>query len=641
MQANMRQWVCVVLGLAVVLAGAWCGAAEQAATEDELIAVLRSDAGWPEKQEACRMLRRIGTAASVPALAELLGDERLSHMARFALEPMACPEAGAALRDALATAPDGPRTGIIISLGARRDAEAVPLLAPLLKAENPEVAGAAMGALGRIATAEAAQALREAVPQSPESLQNALGEALLATGQYLAAADERGLASAIFTDLQTPEWPKHVRMGAFYESTLAEPRKSPARLLAALGGDEPALRDMAAQIISETDGKKTTRRYARALPKLPEGGQVALLRGLAGRGDDAARDAVLNAVDSESEAVSLAALEALGAVGHPEDVPLLVGLLRADEPVAAAASDSLLRLPDAEAAMARALPEAAPKARAALLMLLAERGAPQAVPLSVERTGDPEPEVQIAALRVLERLGEQDELATVLGVVKSGGNEDVRAGAAKALNALCGRLGGDALSPVLAAMPDADTAAQIAMLRALGRIGTPKALEAAVGAIGYPDAEISDEAIQVLAAWPSQDAAPHLLVLARDDTPRKHDAGLRGYVRLARGQAEPARKAEMLSEAMELARAKEEKWLVLAAWGTLHTRAALDAVVPSLDDPEVRNEAASALITIAQEFGKQSPDAKTLSAEALRLVLEKCEDAGIRQRAEEALKPLQ
>ncbi|HNR32999.1 MAG TPA: hypothetical protein PKI11_19060, partial [Candidatus Hydrogenedentes bacterium] len=61
-------------------------AAEQSADEARLIEVLKSDAGWPEKQEACRALRQQGTTKAVPTLAALLGDERLSHMARYALE---------------------------------------------------------------------------------------------------------------------------------------------------------------------------------------------------------------------------------------------------------------------------------------------------------------------------------------------------------------------------------------------------------------------------------------------------------------------------------------------------------------------------------------------------------------------------
>ena len=58
--------------------------------EQQLIATLRSAASAPEKCAACQKLRTLGTAKSVPALAALLGQERTSQAARYALEGMPC-----------------------------------------------------------------------------------------------------------------------------------------------------------------------------------------------------------------------------------------------------------------------------------------------------------------------------------------------------------------------------------------------------------------------------------------------------------------------------------------------------------------------------------------------------------------------
>ena len=84
------------LGAAAAKDPAQCEAAEA-----RLAAALGSDCTVDCKRELCRRLRTMGTARSVPALAALLTDEALSHMARFALGYMQAPEALAALRDAL------------------------------------------------------------------------------------------------------------------------------------------------------------------------------------------------------------------------------------------------------------------------------------------------------------------------------------------------------------------------------------------------------------------------------------------------------------------------------------------------------------------------------------------------------------
>src|SRR5690349_2387651 len=76
----------------------------QSADETRQIQILQSTASNAEKEDACRKLKQIGTARSVPALATLLSDEHLYQPACDALETMAAPEAGDALRAALKTA---------------------------------------------------------------------------------------------------------------------------------------------------------------------------------------------------------------------------------------------------------------------------------------------------------------------------------------------------------------------------------------------------------------------------------------------------------------------------------------------------------------------------------------------------------
>ncbi|NUQ66616.1 MAG: hypothetical protein HUU20_29490, partial [Pirellulales bacterium] len=109
--------------------------------EAELLAVLRSEATLEQKSAACRQLARVGTQGAVPALAALLGDEKLSHMARYALEAISDPAVDDALPDALGKVQGRPLLGVIGSLGVRRDAKAVEPLAVLLR--RPDTAAAA------------------------------------------------------------------------------------------------------------------------------------------------------------------------------------------------------------------------------------------------------------------------------------------------------------------------------------------------------------------------------------------------------------------------------------------------------------------------------------------------------------------
>lgn len=168
--------------------------------ERRLTALLGSGASRGAKEEACRRLARVGSAASVPSLARLLPDHDLSHMARFALERIDAAEAAAALRDAVASLTGPLRIGMISSLAARRDTQSVPQLAGLLTADTATAAAAAL-ALGSIATSAAAAALQAGQGDPCSSTGVAIADARLACAESLRASGHRDAALGILRSL--------------------------------------------------------------------------------------------------------------------------------------------------------------------------------------------------------------------------------------------------------------------------------------------------------------------------------------------------------------------------------------------------------------------------------------------------------
>lgn len=612
-------------------------AADEPVTEAQLIAILKSDAAWEPKYTACTTLRRIGTAASVPALASLLGDEKLSHMALYALEPMPYAEAGKALRDALSTTSGMQRLGIVVSLGARRDAEAAALIAPLLKDSDGDTARAAAGALGRIATDESVKALRRLDKTAPDALKNAADEGLLAAGHRFAEAKRNAAALAIYGKLLAPTKPMMIRMGAFRGLIDAQPARAPKRLVKALRGGNDAFRDMSAQIVAETSGAEQTAFYAKTLPSLPSGGKVALLRGLASRKDSVARPAVVKALSDNDKQIKLAATRALGSLGNAEDVPSLVSMLASDDADIASAARMTLAMMQAEGVNAAiAAAGATVNVKEQIAKLLTDRRAEQALPLAVQSVADSDSSIRIAGLNALAQLASTEHVPLLIAALAKATDANERSAAGDALTAVASRGGEEALPVIMSAMSSASVESRILMLRALSQIGGGKVFDAILSTVGDANEQISDEAVRLLSNWPGQEAAPHLLELAKSEKANRHDLGLRGYVRLARENQSGESKASMLTTAMGLNRRTEEKWLVLSAWGTLPTKQSLDVLLPNLDDASVKNEAASAIIAVASEMGK-SDEGKPLAVQALKDVLAKCDDAGIRDRAQKAL----
>ena len=170
-------------------------------SEADLLATLASDAGVREKAVACQHLANWGTAKSVPALAALLSDEKLSDYARSGLEIIDDPSAAAALRDALPKLTGRLLAGAVTSLGVRRDPAAVPELRKLALDPARGVATNALASLGMIGTAEAAQTISTVLADGSANLRIPAGHAALVAARHLAADGNPDAAKTVLASV--------------------------------------------------------------------------------------------------------------------------------------------------------------------------------------------------------------------------------------------------------------------------------------------------------------------------------------------------------------------------------------------------------------------------------------------------------
>jgi type 1 glutamine amidotransferase len=182
--------------------------------EKALLGVLDSGAKRAGKQFVCRELSIIGTEQSVPTLAKMLAGEETSDMARYALERIPGSAVDEALRGALRKAKGNARIGIINSLGQRGDKGSVTVLSRILGRKNQQTAIAAAAALGRIANAQAAEALAEAKDKAEGKLLSVVLDAYLKCADQLVADGNKIKAMGIYKDLQKEGNPKPIRTAA-------------------------------------------------------------------------------------------------------------------------------------------------------------------------------------------------------------------------------------------------------------------------------------------------------------------------------------------------------------------------------------------------------------------------------------------
>lgn len=605
--------------------------------EAKLIAVLKSDASHKEKVDACRQLAVIGTKDAVPALAALLGDEKLSHMARYGLEPIPDPAVDDAFRDALGKLKGRPLVGVIGSIGVRRDAKAVPALAKLL--HRPGVAQAASRALGSIGTADAAKALTRALlADSTRVNELARCEGLLRCAERLAAEGQRDEAVGIYDHLRNLPAPHQVRGGALRGAILTRRRRAAVRLLREnLRSDDYILFSAACQTALQMPGAQVTQALAAALEDLPADNQILVIRTLGKRADPAALPALFSLTKTGEKSVRLAAIRAMPQIGDASAVPVLVELLAdADRQISETAQESLAAIPcqEVDEAVMAMINSSQAGQQLTALELIGRRRMTASVPALLKAAGGADSQVRPAAIKMVGELGGPDQLPALLDLlIRLKESRDLSA-AEQAISAVCVKADNpqSCTEKLLAALPRADVQAKCALLRVLRVTGGSDALQVVRTAAKDTNAQIQETAIRVLCEWPSADAAPDLLALARTSSDRsRRIAALRGYISLVRDESlSTSEKLAMCKEAAALIQRNEEKKLVLGVLGQVPSVEALSMAMGHLDDPATKDEASFAAVAISEKIVGQNPDEV---ADALRKVMRATDNRDVTRRA--------
>jgi HEAT repeat protein len=544
-------------------------AAHSFAQEAELLGVLRSEATLQEKSAACRQLARMATKEAVPTLAALLGDEKLSHMARYALEGIPDPSVDDALREALGKVQGRPRLGVIGSLGVRRDTKAVDALAGLLK--EPETAAAAARALGNIGTPAAAKALEDALPGASDGRQLAVCEGVLRCAEALAADGQKAPSQAIYDRLRgLADAPHQVRAAALRGAILSRGKDGVPLLVEAIHGSDYSLAAAAVRSAMELPGPEVADALLAELPKAPAERQGLLILALADRHEPRVLPAVLQAVQGSDGQLRILAFRALKRVGDASCVPALVdAAAEGGDQVSQAAMESLESLQDksVDDQLTARLSEARGKMRMVLIELAGRRRTAAAAPALWLAADDADAAVRIAALASLGTVIETADLPKLITRMAAT-KDDGEAGALdKALRDVCLRSEDrEAVAAQLAAaLATADGPVKVRILETLHAVSGATALKAIAAAAGSGDEKLRDAAFRVLGEWKSVDAAPVLLEVHNTvSDERLKVRAIRAYIRIARQFDMPAdRRAAMCRTALAAADRDEDKRLVL------------------------------------------------------------------------------
>ena len=570
-----------------------------------LVAVLTSpDASVFDKAKACRRLAIIGDESSVPALADLLPDEKLSAYARDALEviPGAAPDV--ALRNAVAQLEGDRLIDVVSSIGVRRDVEAVVAIAALLDSDNKPIAAAAARSLGQIGTPQAADELQNMLSESKTGAKAEsgapLGNACLICIQQLAKQGQVNRAVALCDAVETADLPDNIKSQATFSVILTQGEDGLPKLVELLRSDDETRFQLALQAIrlSEIDASSELQALFNTVSPAR---QVLLLQSLEELGNKSALPTIVKAAQAGEPNVRIQAIRTLAEVGDLAVVPFLLDVAaKSDEQLADAARSTLAALPfdEIDTAVLGLLTSNNIATLRMAMDMAARRRIAEASPALLQLTKSDDDTTRQAAINALAATVRMEHLSDFISVATKAQSSFGYVAMRKTLAAACVRMPQEGCAARLAsALSVAPTTDKRLLLEQLTSVGGGTALETVVAAARSTDEAMQDNATRLLGEWLTADAAPALFDLAKTLPKGKYQIrALRGYVRIARQfDLAPQERIAICSNVLAIAKRPDDKVLVLDVLKRHPTREGLQLAELLLESPELRVAAQSTI----------------------------------------------
>jgi len=618
--------------------------------EQDLIAVLKSDAPKGEKAITCKKMAIYGTDQSIPVLAPLLADKELSSWARIALEAIPGPAADAALRNAVGAVEGRLLIGVINSIAVRRDVQAVDILVKTLGNADAGVACAAAVALGHVGGDQAAKALTQSLSDTRADVRSAAAQGCILCAEQCLGNDRSADAVTLYDGVRQADVPEQRHLEAIRGAILARGGRGVPLLIEQLKSDDSKRLSIGLRTARELGGRRVTEALAGEMAGLSPERRPLLLLALSDRSDSAVLPIVLKAAASPSKDMRTTAINVLVSIGNVSCVPVLLETATGPDPqLQQAATEAIIRLPDnaVDADVVARLSEARGETRRVLINVAGQRQIAASLPVVVSSLKDGDAEIRGAAVRTIGIIGQVPQASDLVALLQKTRNAKERAGIKTSLLAICSRDGAKCFSYVYPLTESRDNELHVIGLNALSIIGGPEALAAVTSAMKNAAPPVQEEAVRILSTWPNKwpqdsEAGQALLTLASSAEKMSHQVlGLRGYLQYVRGNGTLSsdQKVAKVAEALNHIKRPEEKRQAIAVLGETPTVKALDLLITLAKDPSVAEEAYSAMVVAtARDIPGVSRDRRK---QVLQTVAETSKNNRTKQRARNTLRKLQ
>ncbi|HEY3323372.1 MAG TPA: HEAT repeat domain-containing protein [Planctomycetota bacterium] len=587
-----------------------------------------------------RQIEAIGRAEVVDAVAACLKDKDVlvKETARRCLQNNPTPEASKVLVAAMEGA-DTPawKAALIDSLGYRKNAADAAVIIKQADNADDAVRSSAVAALANIGDKSALEAVAGAVGKGSEQAKRVETDSYLLLADRIAAAGDKATALGVYKKLIANTG--HVKCASIIGLGKAGGIAELSAIFEAMEDKDVRVRGAGLEALCLIQGPEVVKAICDKVKTAPTDMKIMLLRALILKADAAALPTFVACAEDANEDVKIEALKGIGAVGDAGCVPLLVKVAVAGGKTqdAARLSLDLLKGKEVDAAMIAALGNADPKSAAELIRSLTARKAVTSTPALLKSLESADAGVRTEAWKGLGALADAPAVPQMVKLLSKADQDGERNEAIQAIVLACKRQQ-DAdvrAQPVLDGVAGAQGPTKIALLNVLGRIGGNKSLEALRAAIKTE--ETQEAAVRAMSEWPDAAVADDLLGIAKGTGPEvRQILALRGYIKvIGLPSGRPAAESlKLYKTGLDTAKRLDEKKLVLSGLAEVKDYGAFQMVEPFLAEEATKEEAAQALVKIAEGVpANKSEEVRP----ALQKILETVKNRDAKNKAKEQL----
>jgi HEAT repeat protein len=544
----------------------------------------------------------------LPVLEDLLREPQSSNIALIALQAMDFQQVDSLLIDALSDLEGEARIGVINVLGLRKSPLAIEPLNELIGNSDPQVARAAIAALGNIGGRSAVIILEESF--------RSMGDQKLSIAEALISAvknSDAGVSPNLYSDIIALNPPVSLKTRAFagmlnqFES---QEERVDLLLETLKEGDSefnqsliPLIRDLPTDISLDP--------VIEQLWIFDSPFRENLILAIADRRDASIQPEVIKLFRSPDEYSRKIALKALKSVGTPEDIMLLINIAAGGDVLEQSLARECIYWmgdPGTDQQLLAHAQDTEGKVQAELMRALGYRKVLEASSFLIGQLSQNDPDIRLAAIETAGMVCGENDLDAVIDKTLAGAREEEKAIIAEAITRISLNSDnlGSCIQKIDASLHETTKAlGSEVLIKSLGKIGTEQCLELITPFLNDQNPKVQLASVQAFAAWENDDPLIRLEQFYRNaDDQRARQEALAGIVRLTQLSTSMAsdEKAAKLIDLFDQAASNSEQVLLINGISRTSSFTALNFISKMTDQDNVRLAAQEAFIRISDNL---------------------------------------